>query len=393
MVLLSEIRGAVDSDVRVGVTDCEPFSETAETIRQRVAAGLHGGLGFTYGTPERSTAPLEHFPWGESIVVVAAPYLRDGDGVDLATNRTVARFADGDRYDKVRAALGAIDAVLRASGHRTEQVYDDDRLVDRAVAVRAGVAWNGKSTMALTPGHGPWFLIGSVVTDARIPPTEPMVRQCGTCVACIPACPTDAIIAPGVLDARRCLAAVLQRPGAIPYELREAVGTRIYGCDECLVACPPGDRVLSAVSGSRHGPSPAEILGLADDELSGFAAHWYVPKRNMRFIRRNALVAIGNVGDRSHVGLLAGYLGHPDQLLRSHAAWALGRILDGDARVVLETALSGEEVDEVRKAITSALASLSDSSPPVSGGLRCRSNEPTPDPIQDSPEVQGVHTP
>ncbi|MDA2979056.1 MAG: HEAT repeat domain-containing protein, partial [Actinomycetota bacterium] len=191
--------------------------------------------------------------------------------------------------------------------------------------------------------------------------SAPMVRGCGSCVACIPACPTNAIVAPGVLDAGRCLAAVLQRPGAIPEELRVAVGARIYGCDECLVACPPGDRALSAASVGNGGLEPADALALADDDLSVAASHWYVPKRNMRFVRRNALVALGNAGNGSHVGVLAGYLGHPDSLLRSHAAWALGRIALGrtggaTARSVLESALIDESSEEVREHISSALS-------------------------------------
>jgi epoxyqueuosine reductase len=361
MGLVTELRDAVDPDVRFGVTDFAPFPEVATAIRQRVDSGLHGGLGFTYGDPDGSANPLRHFPWASSIVVAAVPYLAAGDGVSPSPPRSVARFADGDRYERVRATLDAVTGVLRSNGYRTEQVYDDDRLVDRAVAVRAGVAWNGKSTMALTPGHGPWFLIGSVVTDADLDPSSPMVRDCGTCVACIPACPTDAIIAPGVLDASRCLAAVLQRPGPIPDELRVAVGARIYGCDECLVACPPGDRALKAVSHRDSRLEPADVLGLADNELSVIAAHWYVPKRNMRFVRRNALVALGNVGDESHVGILAGHLGHPDSLLRSHAAWALGQVAvrhsyDETAPSVLRSALMSEESDIVRDDIAAALA-------------------------------------
>lgn len=329
------------SNVHIGVTDLAPFDEAERRIEERVTSGLSGGLGFVYRAPKVAAHPITSFPWGRSIVVAAVPYLADGDGPHADDDRhesvvrSVARFADGDRYDRVRSALAGIESVLAATGARCEQVYDDDRLIDRAVAVRAGVAWPGKSTMAITPTAGPWFLIGSVVTDLVLEPTEPMSRSCGSCNACMPACPTGAIIAPGVLDARLCLAAVLQRPGSIPSELRSAVGGRVYGCDDCLVACPPGDKVLEALTPRMDQPSPRSILTKTDAELKDLSRHWYVPKRNPRFVRRNALIALGNVGTSCDIGLLAGYLGHPDAMLSEHAAWALESIGGGAAEAIL----------------------------------------------------------
>ena len=150
----------------------------------------------------------------------------------------------------------------QAAGHRAAVLCDDSRLVDRAAAVRAGVGWWGKSTMVLAPGHGPWLLLGSVVTDASLPPDTPMARDCGTCAACLPACPTGALVAPGVLDARRCLAALAQSPGAIPREFRRAMGDRLYGCDDCLEACPPGQRARLAARRRRRGAGrPARPAG------------------------------------------------------------------------------------------------------------------------------------
>jgi epoxyqueuosine reductase len=330
------LQAATPPNVRVGVTDLAPFDDARKQIEARVADGLNGGLGFVYTAPDVASTPADSFPWANSIVVVAVPYLRSGDGDDGSSERSVARFADGDRYDLVRSALDSLQSILESNGARCEQVYDDDRLVDRAVAIRAGVAWPGKSTMALTPGAGPWFLIGSVVTDARIDPTEPMARSCGTCTACMPACPTGAIIAPGVLDARLCLAAVLQRPGPIPVALRTAIGGRIYGCDDCLVACPPGDKALESVGVGADLPTPRQVLEQTDTEIEALARHWYVPKRNMRFVRRNAIVALGNTGGPEDIPLLAGYLGHPDELLATHAAWAVNAIGGEGAEAILD---------------------------------------------------------
>ncbi len=338
----------------IGVTDTNPFPEEEERILSRVDAGLHGGLSFTYAHPGTASSPAESFPWASSIVVAAVPYLEAGDGE--RDDRTVARFADGDRYDYLREVLEQIASELAGRGHRIEVVFDDNRLLDRPLALRAGVAWSGKSTMTLTPGAGPWILLGSVVTDAKIPVSEPMQRTCGTCDACIPACPTDAIISPGVLDARLCISAVLQRRGTIDPALRPKIGSRIYGCDDCLVACPPGQPALR-----RHTPAatvlnPEHVLTVEDEELERIADRWYVPSRRMRFVRRNALVALGNSGDESSLELLAAYLSSDDELLSSHAAWAIGRIAGPPARAILQSALRTVTSEIVRAELVAAIA-------------------------------------
>jgi len=307
----------------LGVTDTAGFPEVAVTMHDRIGDGSSAGLTFTYKDPEKATEPLRSFPWGRSIVVVALPYLIDGDGLG---DRTVARFADGDRYLALTDLVGEIAAHLREIGSRAETVIDDDSLVDRAAAVRAGVGWWGKSTMVLTPGAGPWILLGSVVTDARIPKGEPMRRTCGTCDACIPACPTGAIIAPGVLDARLCLAAIFQSRGDIPLGLRRAAGGRIYGCDDCLTSCPPGSRFLDAQGPPQAGLTPTAVLEMGDGELNVATDHWYVPGRKMRFVRRNALVALGNTGRAQDVATIERYVHHQDTMLASHAQWALAEL-------------------------------------------------------------------
>ncbi len=338
----------------IGVTDLAPFPDEADRIRDRVTRGLHGGLSFTYANPDMATNPEKSFPWASSIVVVTVPYLIDGDGV--TGTRTVARFADGDRYEGLRAVLADFASLLEGFGHRTEIVFDDNRLIDRAVAIRAGVGWSGKSTMVLTPGAGPWILIGSVVTEAVLEPTEPMARSCGTCDACIPACPTKAIVAPGVLDARRCISAVLQRRGVIDRDIRTAIGGRIYGCDDCLTACPPGKPALGSLDATEDALDPSYLLSLSDDDLGPIVEHWYVPSRRMRFVRRNALIALGNTGGESSLGLLESYIGHPDALLGGHAAWSVGRVGGAAATAICESALERVSDETVRAELVAAVA-------------------------------------
>jgi epoxyqueuosine reductase len=269
----------------------------------------------------------------------------------------VARFAETDHYRALRRGLAAVAATLEEAGHRAAVLADDSRLMDRAAAVRAGVGWWGRSTVVLAPRHGPWLLLGSVATDARLPIDRPMRRDCGTCVACLPACPTGAL-ADGVLDARRCLAHHLQSPGAIPAELRAAAADRVYGCDDCLDACPPGRRALEAVGGERGRVDLVALLAGSDRSLLSAYPHWYVPQRRARYLRRNALVALGNTGGAGADLVAAGYLGHPDWLLRCHAAWALGRLGGPVARAALSAAAEAERHDAVREEIVAAVGSL-----------------------------------
>ena len=309
---------------RVGIAGIDAFATVRSSIEDRVASGMSGGLTFTFNHPERSTDITQSLPWARSLVVGGKAYLPEAGSPAATVSRTgrIARFAERDHYRPLRSALGEIAAALEAAGHRSEVVCDDNRLVDRAAAVRAGVGWWGKNTMVIAPGHGPWMLLGTVVTDAHVEASEPMRRDCGTCDACIPACPTGALVAPGVLDARRCLAALLQQPGSIPTEFRAAVGDRIYGCDDCLEACPPGGRLLDSVGSTRGRVSIEYILTASDAELLDHFDRFYLPRRRPGILRRNALVAAGNSGDVELAALVTSYLTHPDPVLVEHAAWA-----------------------------------------------------------------------
>ena len=358
----------------LGVTGAGEFEGVAAALAQRQQSGLAGKLKFTYKDPVRAADVRRSFPWAESIVVVSWPYMPQAGSPDPGTASTgrIARFAAEDQYRGLRAALAILEEHLLAEDWRAAPVVDDDRLVDRAAAVRAGVAWWGKSAMVLDPRHGPWLLLGSVITDALLDRTQPMNRDCGTCVACMPACPTGAIIEPGVLDASLCLAHWTQSPGIVPRPLRTAMGDRIYGCDECLVACPPG---YKAMSGGPVGSGRVDLLTLlATDDIALLARYqnFYVPRNNPRFLRRNALIALGNAtalaqasGDAAdgevaeNLAVLGGYLGSPDEIYRIHAAWAIARIGGADAVTMLEHQKGLEKSERVAAEIEACLEEVS----------------------------------
>ena len=321
----------------LGVCSAESFESTRIEIMDRIGAGFAGKLKFTYADPVKSTDVRSTFPWAERLVVGVRSYLPDAGSPgpeDGATGRT-ARFSVSDYYQPLRSGLTAVGERLQANGYRAEILSDDNRLVDRAAAVRAGVGWWGKNTMVLNPKYGPWFLIGSVVTDAPLEISEPMRRDCGTCSACLPACPTGALVAPGVLDASRCLAHWAQVPGVFPIEFRAPMGDRIYGCDDCLDACPPGKQLVAVSSEPRGRIDLAWLLSASNGELLAEFDRFYIPRRDPAYLRRNALVAAGNTRNPLLLDIVESYLGHRQWLLRAHAVWAFAQ-LGGDRGVLVD---------------------------------------------------------
>jgi epoxyqueuosine reductase len=346
--------------VGLGICSAEPFPEVEADLTAARAEGRSGSLGFTFTDPGTSSDPRATAPWAQSIVVTAVQYLPEAGepGPGRPGTGRIARFATDDHYAPLRTALGDLASLLEGAGHRAEVRCDDNRLVDRAVAVRSGIAWWGKSAMVLAPGAGPWMLLGSVLTDAVLEPTPPMVRDCGTCDACIPACPTGAIVAPGVLDARRCLAAVLQSKGSIPRDLRAEVGDRWYGCDDCLTACPPGTRLAGSTTIERGRVDLTEMVATADRPLRDRYPHFYVPRNDGRWLRRNAIVALANAPRDDSDLVLAGLLGSPDSMIRTHAAWGLGRVGGPRSRAALAARRATEDDPEVAEEIDLALGTL-----------------------------------
>ncbi|MGH8957576.1 MAG: tRNA epoxyqueuosine(34) reductase QueG, partial [Acidimicrobiia bacterium] len=325
-------------------------------LKSRRASGASGRLGFTFNDPDLATTPRRSFPWAAAIVVGAYPYAPGRASAPIPGTTRVSAAARAPGYAPIWAALSRVAEALTSEGYRAEVLVDDNRLVDRAVAVRAGLGWWGKNTMVLAPGLGPWFFLGSVVTDAPIAADQPMNRDCGSCSACIPACPTGALVAPGLLDARRCLAAWAQTPGVIPLEFRKAMGDRIYGCDDCIEACPPGHRVEATTEGIRF--SLDEILFVSDQRLLEIFGHWFIPNRDPRIIRRNALIAAGNSGLNSLARVVAPYAGHPDWLLRAHSLWALSQLGGRVAEAVIVDRALVESDHRVRIELESARMAL-----------------------------------
>ena len=320
--------------VAIGVTTAEPFESTRDALEQRRAAGLADSMQFTYRNPGRSTDPSRIVSGASSIVVGAWP-TDAGPAPTQAGHGRVGRYAWRDNYAALRAALTTVADVLVDAGYVARVVADDNSLVDRAAAHRAGLGWYGKNANVLVPGHGSWVVLGSVVTTAPlVAHGEPVADGCGGCTKCIDGCPTAAIVAPGVVDARRCLAWLVQAEGPFPLEYRAALGDRMYGCDVCQEVCPPSRAAARHVPAGATVESSVDLVALlraTDEELMERHGRWYIANRDPRYLRRNALIALGNAGDPADAAvasLLDRYCSSEDELVAEHARWARQRLRD-----------------------------------------------------------------
>jgi epoxyqueuosine reductase len=354
----------------LGIAAAEPFADTARTLTERKAAGLHGGMHFTYGNPARSTTPERALEGARAIVVGARRYRRQARGVRPRNAGRVAAYSWHDHYAELRAALAEVTRPLAAAGWKTRVLADDNALVDRAAARRAGLGSFGRNANLLLPGRGSFFVLGAVLTDAPVgspdagsaeaQPSPLAAPVCRSCTRCVDACPTGAIVGPGVVDARRCLAWLVQQEGPFPRQHRADLADRLYGCDDCQEVCPPNRRAAPgrpAAGPASAGPGSwidvAWVLDASDDELLDRLGRWYVPRRDPRYLRRNALVVLGNTGDPRDPGterLLRAALTSPDPLLRAHAAWAAAALGRTDLLALVE----GDDDPEVQEELLAA---------------------------------------
>jgi len=319
----------------VGATTADPFPATRADLEARKARGLDAGMQFTYRNPARSTDPERSLPGASTLIVGAYDYQRLEPTRPLGGPAgRVAAYSWEDHYEDLRAGLEAIAVVLRAEGHRAIVLADQNHLVDRAAAHRAGIGWWGKSSNVLVPGVGSLVVLGSVLTDAPLAvPAAPMVDDgCRSCTMCLDGCPTGAIIEPGVIDAARCLAWLLQTDGPFPVDYRIELGDRIYGCDDCQDVCPPNQirrRRPSAAGDDGAWVPILEVLALDDDALMQRLGRWYIPDRDPAFLRRNLLVVLGNIGagdDAAVAAAIATSLSDDRGLVRAHGVWAARRL-------------------------------------------------------------------
>ena len=333
---IDEIRIELEAHgiTHVGVAPAAPMLRARKALAERKASGFADNMSFTWRNPERSTTPTASVAGAQSIIVAALPYL--ADDVTPATGRRahIARYARADHYSILRTALRSVARNIKMAGERAVAFADDNALVDREAAYRAGIGWFGKNANLLLPGAGSYFVLGSIITTAMYEPSQPVDDGCGSCARCLDGCPTGAIVAPGVIDARRCLAWLLQKSGTFPTEMRAALGDRIYGCDDCQEVCPPTVRLgrrnmSSAAPGLGEWVDPLAMLTMSDDELLDTYGLWYIAERDPRWLRRNAIIVLGNTADPNDyetLDVLQSVIDGKDFVLAEHAQWAVDEI-------------------------------------------------------------------
>ena len=324
---LEGFAGELGLDV-VGAAPAEAYIETERAILERKARGLFADMRFTMAQPEVSCHPEALLPGARSVISAAYCYYAPEPPLEPGEGR-LARYTWHDGYALLRDRL---DALGRRLGGEYRVLVDANQHVDREAAARAGVGFYGKNTMLITRRHGSWVVLGTLITTIDVESTPPLELDCGSCTLCIEACPTAALDEPGVVDSTKCLSYWTQAAAPIPGDYRAELGAQVYGCDICQDVCPwnRGVEKRRAEDGPPTGATPhVRLVDWLRGDPSALVDEFdrlYVPRNDARYLRRNALVALGNTGGLEDLAVAESFLDDADELLREQAAWTVARI-------------------------------------------------------------------
>jgi epoxyqueuosine reductase len=353
----------------VGITSAAPLAH-AGRYRAWVAQSFAGDMAYMYRNVEKRADPTQVLPGVRSIVVVGMNYYTaPAVPAEVRGRGWISCYAWGEDYHLVMGrkleALVAFIHEVEGPDVQVRWYVDTGPILERELAWRAGLGWPGKHTNLINRRLGSWLFLGVVLLDCELDYDVPATAHCGRCTRCLDACPTGALVAPGVLDARRCIAYLtIELRGAIPRELRPLMGTHIFGCDICQAVCPWNRRAPEAEASTfwpRAGYAAPELIPLLSLSEAEFRARFRgspIMRAKRRGFLRNVAVALGNLQDPRAIQALHTALREPEPLIRGHAAWALGRIGGLEARQALGAALDTESDAAVRQEIVWALAEI-----------------------------------
>lgn len=313
------------------VAPAEPAAHR-EAFMAWVEAGTFGDMAWMARDPERRSDPRIVLEGAKSVVVLAMNYFQGGERPN--EEYRIARYAWNDDYhDMMLRRVKTLASFLEEQGGNQRSYVDTGPMLERDFASEAGLGWNGKSTMQIHRGLGTWFFLAEILTTLDLPPDEKEHDYCGRCTRCVDACPTKAITAPHQMDARRCISYLtIEHKGSIPEEFRRAMGARIYGCDDCLDACPWNRFAQESREATFQAREAVfdkglrDFLILSDEEFRALFSKSPIKRIKRPAFLRNVCVALGNVGTAEDIPALQVAVKDPDPLIQEHARWALAEI-------------------------------------------------------------------
>lgn len=357
----AKLRALIDAEAQragfdaIAVTTPGAIPLAPARLAEFVADGFHGSMDWIAETIARRSEPSALWPEVRSIIVLAMNYGPDHDPRALQAMRDRAAISvyaqNRDYHDVIKGRLKEIAGkIIARAGGDVKVFVDTAPVMEKPLAQAAGLGWQGKHTNLVSREHGSWLFLGTIFTTAELAPDRAEIDHCGSCRACLDACPTDAFPAPYRLDARRCISYLtIENKGPIPHEFREKIGNRIYGCDDCLAACPwnkfaraASEAKLAARDDLRE-PPLADLLELDDAAFRAFFSGSPIKRIGRDRFIRNVLIAAGNSGDAVLAVPVRALLGDPSPLVRGAAIWALARLVP-DAEYA-ERATTGLETE------------------------------------------------
>ncbi|KAF2989745.1 tRNA epoxyqueuosine(34) reductase QueG [Methylocystis sp. MJC1] len=338
-------------------TTAEADPLLAERLRAWLASGAHGDMGWMAETADRRSSPKALWPEARSVVMLGLNYGPSADPLSLLADREAGAISvyarHRDYHDIVKGRLKQLAAFMlkRAGGGDVKVFVDTAPVMEKPLAQQAGLGWQGKHTNLVSRDFGSWLFLGAIFTDLALAPDAPERDHCGSCRNCLDACPTNAFTGPYQLDARRCVSYLtIEHKGPIPRAFRDAIGNRIYGCDDCLAVCPwnkfahVAREAKLAARPDLESPALAELAQLDDADFRALFSGSPIKRIGRARFIRNVLVAIGNSGAASLADHAERLLSDADSLVRGAAVWALAKL--APQRLVALRQLCALEQDE-----------------------------------------------
>ncbi|WP_298884635.1 tRNA epoxyqueuosine(34) reductase QueG [uncultured Bradyrhizobium sp.] len=360
----TELKAALTREARalgfdcIGITAPGTIEKAGAHFLAFIASGGHGDMDWLANQPERRVDPRGLWADVRSVIMLGVNYGPDSDPLAILKERTraaISVYAQGDDYhDLIKKRLKALARWLVATAPSEVKVFVDTAAVmEKPLAQAAHLGWQGKHTNLVSREFGSWLFLGAIYTTLELPRDGAEIDHCGSCRACLDICPTAAFPAPYQLDARRCISYLtIENKGPIPQEFRKAIGNRIYGCDDCLAACPwnkfaqEGREAKLAARDELRAAGLAELAQLDDAAFRALFTKSPVKRIGRDRFLRNVLIAIGNSGEVTLADEARRLLDDASPLVRGAAVWALGQLITRDEFEAMKSAALGNEHDE-----------------------------------------------